>query len=440
VTVAAVATVVARHEYAHPSKAHSTAAAPVTPPRPPVLAELTGSASPSAAAVTAALHTAVAGFPSGERLAGTVIDVSTGATLWSRDPQAEMAPASTTKLITAAAALRALGPDFKLTTSTKQVGNVVYLIGGGDPTLVRTDTSTVIPTYPRPASLADLASQTAAALSPGMPIHLRVDTSAWTGPTSAHGWQSNYVTEGDVTPPSPLELDGGRLHSDDFDSERTPTPTAQAAEAFAALLRADGVTISGEVKAATAPPTATSLASVASPPLSELVQRLLTESDNDLAEALGRAVAGSAGLPADFTDAAKAVVAQMAGLGVSTTGISLFDTSGLSHDDRIDPAALVAVLRAAASTSEPDLRPIVEGLPVGGFTGTLADRYRGHQTSAGGGIVRAKTGTLTGVDTLAGLVVDGEGNLLAFALMASGQDSESDVEAGLDRIASTLEK
>jgi D-alanyl-D-alanine carboxypeptidase/D-alanyl-D-alanine-endopeptidase (penicillin-binding protein 4) len=54
--------------------------------------------------------------------------------------------------------------------------------------------------------------------------------------------------------------------------------------------------------------------------------------------------------------------------------------------------------------------------------------------------VRAKTGTLTGVDTLAGLVVDGEGNLLAFALMASGQDSESDVEAGLDRIASTLEK
>jgi D-alanyl-D-alanine carboxypeptidase/D-alanyl-D-alanine-endopeptidase (penicillin-binding protein 4) len=205
-------------------------------------------------------------------------------------------------------------------------------------------------------------------------------------------------------------------------------------------LRADGVTISGEVKAATAPPTATSLASVASPPLSELVQRLLTESDNDLAEALGRAVAGSAGLPADFTDAAKAVVAQMAGLGVSTTGISLFDTSGLSHDDRIAPAALVAVLRAAASTSEPDLRPIVEGLPVGGFTGTLADRYRGHQTSAGGGIVRAKTGTLTGVDTLAGLVVDGEGNLLAFALMASGQDSESDVEAGLDRIASTLEK
>jgi D-alanyl-D-alanine carboxypeptidase/D-alanyl-D-alanine-endopeptidase (penicillin-binding protein 4) len=97
------------------------------------------------------------------------------------------------------------------------------------------------------------------------------------------------------------------------------------------------------------------------------------------------------------------------------------------------------VLRAAASTSEPNLRPIVEGLPVGGFTGTLADRYRAHRTAAGAGIVRAKTGTLTGVDTLAGLAIDGEGELLAFALMASGQASETDVESGLDRIASTLE-
>jgi D-alanyl-D-alanine carboxypeptidase/D-alanyl-D-alanine-endopeptidase (penicillin-binding protein 4) len=47
---------------------------------------------------------------------------------------------------------------------------------------------------------------------------------------------------------------------------------------------------------------------------------------------------------------------------------------------------------------------------------------------------------LTGVDTLAGLVIDGDGDLLAFALMASGQDSETQVETGLDRIASTLEK
>jgi D-alanyl-D-alanine carboxypeptidase/D-alanyl-D-alanine-endopeptidase (penicillin-binding protein 4) len=415
-------------------------ASPSVPARPPVLATLSRSVPPLPSTVTAALRPAVSAFPAGERLAGTVVDVSTGSVLWGEDPHAAMAPASTTKLLTAAAALQVLGPDFTLTTTTKKVGNTVYLIGGGDPTLVRTDTSKANPSYPQPASLADLASQTAAALTPGTPIRLRIDTSAWTGPTSAQGWQSNYVTEGDVTPPSALELDGGRLHPDDFDSERTPTPTAQAADAFVDLLRSDGVVIKGDVKAATTPPTAALLASVSSPPLSELVQRMLTESDNDLAEALGRAVAAAGGLPADFTDAARAVTDQVTRLGVPPAEVTLYDTSGLSHDDRIGPAALVAVLRAAASPSEPDLRPIVEGLPIGGFTGTLAERYRGRQTSDGAGVVRAKTGTLTGVDTLAGLVIDGDGDLLAFALMASGQDSETQVETGLDRIASTLEK
>jgi D-alanyl-D-alanine carboxypeptidase/D-alanyl-D-alanine-endopeptidase (penicillin-binding protein 4) len=440
VTLAAAAVVVVRYETAQSAAAPAPVATPTTPVRPPVLAALTSLTTPTPAEVAAALHPAVAAFPGGEQLAGTVVDVSTGTTLWGKDAYEAMAPASTTKLMTAAAALEALGPDYRLTTSTKEVGNTVYLIGGGDPTLVRTATSMVIPSYPQPASLADLATQTAADLAPGTPVRLRVDTSAWSGPAAAKGWQPNYVTEGDVTPPSPLELNGGRLHDNDFDSERTPTPTAQAADAFADLLRADGVTIKGDVQEATTPPTASALASVSSPPLAALVQRLLTESDNDLAEALGRAVAAYEGLPADFTDAAKAVLDQNTRLGVPTTDISLYDTSGLSHDDRIDPAALAAVLEAAASPSNPQLRPIVEGLPVGGFTGTLAARYRGKQTVAGAGIVRAKTGTLTGVDTLAGLVVDGDGDLLAFALMASGQDSEDSVESGLDRIASTLER
>jgi D-alanyl-D-alanine carboxypeptidase/D-alanyl-D-alanine-endopeptidase (penicillin-binding protein 4) len=439
VTVAAVATVVVRHEQGHPSATPSPTATPtLAPARPPVLTALPAAALPLQSEVTAIVDAAAAKVPSDERLAGTVIDVSTGAALWSHHPHAQMAPASTTKLLTAAAALQTLGPDYRLTTSTRQQGDVVYLVGGGDPTLIRTPTSTVIPAYPQPASLSDLAMKTAAGLAPGVPIRLRVDTSAWTGPTSAHGWESNYVAEGDVTPPSPLELDGGRLHPADFDSERTPTPAAQAADAFMSLLRADGVTVKGTVEDKTAPQTSTTLASVSSPPLSALVQRMLTESDNDLAEALGRAVAASAGLPTSFTGAASAVLAEVAKLGVPTSTITLYDTSGLSHDDRVDPDALVALLRAAASPTLPALRPILEGLPVAGFTGTLADRYQSHSERAGAGFVRAKTGTLTGVDALAGLVVDRSGRLLAFALMASGSDSETAVEAGLDRIASSL--
>lgn len=73
---------------------------------------------------------------------------------------------------------------------------------------------------------------------------------------------------------------------------------------------------------------------------------------------------------------------------------------------------------------------------MAGFSGTLSDRYTGK--SAGTGLIRAKTGTLTGVNTLAGTVVDRQGRLLAFAFLASGTTSPSDAQSALDRLATTL--
>jgi D-alanyl-D-alanine carboxypeptidase/D-alanyl-D-alanine-endopeptidase (penicillin-binding protein 4) len=440
VTGAAVFTAVERQHDGQPSAAPSPRPSPTQMSvRPAVLAALDPAAVlPPAADVRAAIAAAVAKVPNGEHLTGTVIDVSSGTTLWSHDAAMAMAPASTTKLLTAAAALQSLGLDYRFHTTTKQLGNTVYLVGGGDPTLVRSVSSPVVPGYPQPASLSELAASTASQLTPGVPIELRVDTTAWSGPALAHGWSADYVSEGDVTPPSALELDGGRRHPADFDSPRTMDPSGQAASAFAAMLRADGVAVDGAIKQEAAPGAAAPLASVSSPPLSELVQRMLTASDNDLAEALGRAVAKQEGMPADFTGAAAAVLRQVAELGVPTSSLTLHDTSGLSHDDLIDPATLVAVLRTAAAGQHPVLAPIVEGLPVAGFTGTLADRYRAHGAKDGGGVVRAKTGTLTDVDGLAGLVVDRAGRLLAFAFLTSGSGTEDSVEQGLDRITSSL--
>jgi D-alanyl-D-alanine carboxypeptidase/D-alanyl-D-alanine-endopeptidase (penicillin-binding protein 4) len=392
---------------------------------------------PTAAASSAELAPAVAQMPEGEQLSGLVVDVRTGRTLWSLDPQALMAPASTIKLLTAAAALDVLGPEHRLTTTTREVGHTVFLVGGGDPTLVPTATSALPATYPRPATLAVLAARTAAALPPGRPIRLRVDTSAWSGPTLAPGWSEDDVTDGNVTPPTALEIDGGRLHPADIDSPRTSDPATQAAAAFASLLRKDGVTIRGEVTLGGAPRTASLLATVASPPVAALVQRMLTISDNDLAEALGRATAAFEGRPATFEGAAAVVTREAETLGVPPFQLSLVDTSGLSHDDRVMPAALITVLRAAASRAHPALRPILEGLPVAGFTGTLAERYRSEDADVAG-LVRAKTGTLTGVNSLAGLVVDRDGRLLAFALLASGRRPAESVQDGLDRIAAVL--
>jgi D-alanyl-D-alanine carboxypeptidase/D-alanyl-D-alanine-endopeptidase (penicillin-binding protein 4) len=177
---------------------------------------------------------------------------------------------------------------------------------------------------------------------------------------------------------------------------------------------------------------------VASPPIADLVQRMLTVSDDDLAEALGRAVARNDGLPASFLGAGAAVVKTVATLGVPTAGVSLQDTSGLSHRDRVTPRALVTVLRDAISPTHQRLRSILEGLPVAGLTGTLATRYLTKPTSSAAGVLRAKTGTLTGVNALSGLVVDRSGRLLVFSFLATDAPLPGITVPAIDRLAARL--
>jgi D-alanyl-D-alanine carboxypeptidase/D-alanyl-D-alanine-endopeptidase (penicillin-binding protein 4) len=410
-----------------------------TAPRGPVLARLDATApQPTLQGVTAKLAAATGTVTGDAHLVGEVADADTGAVLWARGASQAEPPASTTKLLTAAAALAALGPADRLQTTTRLVGHTVYLVGGGDPTIVRDSKSAVDPAYPRPASLADLARRTAKALGTTHRVKLRLDTSEWTGPSLAPGWKPTYVTEGDVAPPSSLELDEGRIDpSNDFAS-RSPTPAAQAGDAFVELLRADGVKIVGKVDVGAAGTASTLLASVSSPPLADLVQNMLTVSDDDLAEALGRAVARHDHQVASFTGAAQAVTARVASLGVPTTGVSLQDTSGLSHLDRVTPAALIGVLRAAISPGHPQLRALVEGLPIAGLTGTLATRFLTRPAVRAAGVLRAKTGTLTGVNALAGVVVDRSGRLLVFAFLASDAPLPGLTVPALDALASRL--
>jgi D-alanyl-D-alanine carboxypeptidase/D-alanyl-D-alanine-endopeptidase (penicillin-binding protein 4) len=81
---------------------------------------------------------------------------------------------------------------------------------------------------------------------------------------------------------------------------------------------------------------------------------------------------------------------------------------------------------------------MLAGLPVAAWSGTLVDRYARGTARAGAGVVRAKTGTLTGVATLAGTVHDRGGRLLAFAFMSRSTASTADAEAALDRLAARL--
>jgi D-alanyl-D-alanine carboxypeptidase/D-alanyl-D-alanine-endopeptidase (penicillin-binding protein 4) len=160
---------------------------------------------------------------------------------------------------------------------------------------------------------------------------------------------------------------------------------------------------------------------VSSPPLTAIVEQMLTESNNVIAENLARHAAIALGLPATYAGAAAADVTELRRLGI-TTPASLVDGSGLSPEDKIAPETLIHVLAAAAG--RPELRGAVTGLPVAGFTGTLStggSDFGGIGGVAGGaarGVVRAKTGNLSTVATLAGLVYDKAGTLLLFAIMA----------------------
>ncbi|MFD0529481.1 D-alanyl-D-alanine carboxypeptidase/D-alanyl-D-alanine-endopeptidase [Kitasatospora arboriphila] len=179
------------------------------------------------------------------------------------------------------------------------------------------------------------------------------------------------------------------------------------------------------------------MAEVRSPTVPRLVERLLTTSDNTLAEAVARQVAIAAKKPASFEGASAATLQALTALAVPTAGVVLNDGSGLSSKNLIPPITLTELLARAAAPDHPELRPVLTGLPVAGFTGTLVNRFGARSgAAAAAGVVRAKTGTLSGVATLAGTVVDADGRVLVFALMS--RTNGGDARGAVDRIVARI--
>ncbi len=135
----------------------------------------------------------------------------------------------------------------------------------------------------------------------------------------------------------------------------------------------------------------------------------------------------------------RGVRALLAAAGVRLGPSTFYDGSGLSRRNVTTAASLVDVLQLAASPDRTELRHVISGLPVAGFTGSLADRMGAGPPSALGR-VRAKTGTLRGVTSLAGLAVDLDGHVLVFALLADRVDESRTffAEAALDAAAAAL--
>lgn len=363
--------------------------------------------------------------------AASVVDTATGQVLYEAGARDAMTPASTVKIATGVAALAALGPEHRIRTTVAQgAPGQIVLVGGGDPSLTARKKA--------PAgsggSLVALAADTAQALKAAgtASVGLGYDDSLYAGPA-----RHPIGVNPNLAPVTALTADEGRPdESVSGPVERSEDPSKDAARAFATLLAERGITVTGEPARAKAPQEGQPLATTRSTPLAGLVERMLTHSDNDIAEALARQTALASGQPASFEGAEKAVAARLAALGVDTAGSRFADGSGLNRADKVSAGLLTGLLAKASDPQRPELRPVLTGLPVAGFTGTLRARNAGASPAAG--LLRAKTGTLTGVNSLAGTVVDSSGRLLAFAFLTSNSPGPEAAEKALDKLAAAV--
>ena len=416
---------------------------------PPLLVATGAAPLPTTAGLSAALAAALADRGLGSSVGLTVRDGSTGASLLDISAQVPRTPASTAKLLTAAAVMSALAPARTFSTrvvrgaSHGQVGRVghvtdVILVAGGD-TLLSPGRGNPVAVAGR-AGLADLAGQVAKALkAQGVTrVRLQIDDRYASGPRYAPAWSPADVSAGLTGPVAMLGLSTqrpapGRAASTD--------PALSTARAFGRALGADGITVGSAIDRAASPEAAPDLGEVRSAPVADLTALALGDSDNALTESLARQAAVQAGRSTSFTAVAAWVKESVASRGVAVDGVTLIDTSGLSTGTLIPVRVLGDLLALAAGGKHPALQDVVARLPVAGLTGTLAGRFGRGRAHSAAGLARAKTGTLTGVAALAGTVVDKGGRLLTFAILADRVPpgvGTLTARAALDRFVATL--
>lgn len=426
----------------------SSSAAPPAAPQVPgldqsgdrrVLAALSGRA-PEPKALGDELSGLLSAKALGKRVGFEVRDGRSGRVLYSHGGSRPYTPASTTKLMTATAALIALGPQQRFTTKVLSGPGKddVTVLAGGDVMLGRGKS--------RPsavmghAGLATLAHKTAAALKKkgrrSVAVHL--DTSLFSGPAKNPLWAQHSVRNGQVAPIEPLMVDTGMVKAGQK-VPRASDPAMKATAIFADELEDDGITVIGSPSRMHAQAGSEVLAAVKSATLDRIVNHMLQWSDNTVAETLGRLVAVQTGRTGSTLGAVDAVTDEVKKLGIDLSHVELHDVSGLSHRNRLTASALTALLGLAASGEHANLDSLIPSLPVAGLNGTLQYRY-GDDAWPGAGLVHAKTGSLFKVSSLAGVVTDASGRLLTFALIADRtppDDPEATHEA-IDAIAARL--
>jgi D-alanyl-D-alanine carboxypeptidase/D-alanyl-D-alanine-endopeptidase (penicillin-binding protein 4) len=409
----------------------------------------------------------------GARIAALVVDAETGQTLFARDADRPMVPASNLKVLTALAALEAFGPTHRFATrvladappDAEGAVEWLYLQGGGDPSLtseswwrlaadlrllgLRKVRSGIVyddaafdsvrwhPSWGRVSSRAYYAPvgaltanygaftvETRPGAKQGEPVSvtldppvdlLRVVNRARTG--AAGGRSSLRVDRAVVGDLEEVRVSGnlpaGQKSKRFYRSVADP---ARYAAAVATLqLGANGIAVGPAQVAGPVPETASELLVFEGRRLAEVVRLLIKYSNNGIAESLLKALgAAREGTPGSWGNGAAAIRERLAGLGLDPAGFSMVDGSGLSTQNRVTPRVLVQALQLARGSFSvgPEL---VAALPIGARDGTLSKR-----ADAAGERVRAKTGLLDSVTGLSGFAELSDGRDVVFSILVNG--------------------
>lgn len=408
------------------------AIAPAQLPEPPAL---------NPAALEAAIAPVVGSAALGRDVGVIVRDAASGEVLLSRAADQPRVLASLQKLLASVALADSLDLDATMTTkavSGATPGDVV-LVAGGDTLLARGagNPGEVVGR----AGLADLAAKVNAT-APAGPLTLHLDATYAAGPRTVSTWAKSDVTLGYTRGVAQIGLADlrpirGRVPAVESD--------ADVMDAFAEALRASGrtVEVAGDALTTPAARDASVLGAVQSAPYIDVIAHALAESDNAIYENLTRQamVHDGAEVPADGVTG-DYVRDRLEQAGIDVTNVGIKDASGLTPGQTAPLAVIDAVLARAVGGNDLGLRRIIAELPVAGLSGTLAERFEAADTRPAAGIPRAKTGSLTGVSSLAGTTVDAQGRLLTFAIVTNsvppnGPGTKGAREA-LDRFATVL--
>ena len=170
-----------------------------------------------------------------------------------------------------------------------------------------------------------------------------------------------------------------------------------------------------------------------SPTVKEIMAWFLTWSDNLVSERMARLASKSAGNEFNDKGVARTFANLLREFGIDPAKIIIKDASGLSGENKVTAHVMAQLLYKIHT--DPLLAPLIEGLPVGGETGTLRHRYLETAPEAVG-LVKAKTGTLTGTVSLAGYVQSGDREY-AFVIIA---DKIRRTNTASDRARKTLDR